>query len=157
MTRSGTEWNAARLYVVAADLRQQEDPTARRDLSIAANLYFQVGNVTEAVAALEAAGARALSGGDAPEAGRFLARAAWVERQASTRSCRPPRSPNLLSVEVDDRAALSPDAHVDRVAAHLAILHVPLIRDGQTDEHRDGLPAVRAVEAKLDQCVVAAR
>src|SRR5688572_6818740 len=67
--------DAARLYVVAAELRQQEDPAARRNLMIAANLYFQVGDAPQAIAALEAAGARALSDGDAHEARRLLARA----------------------------------------------------------------------------------
>src|SRR5688572_13155413 len=63
---------AARLYLVAADLRQQEDPEARRDLFKAAGLYFATGRRAEAVSALEAAGARALSAGDATEARKMF-------------------------------------------------------------------------------------
>ena len=74
--------DAARLYLVAAALRQQEDPEARKDLFKAASLYHQTGDVVGAVAALESAAARALAGGDAAEARRMFARAAWVARDA---------------------------------------------------------------------------
>ena len=73
---------AARLYVVAADLRQQEDPEARRDLFKAASLYYAMGRGAEALAALESAGTRALSSGDAVEARKMFDRAAWVARGA---------------------------------------------------------------------------
>jgi tetratricopeptide (TPR) repeat protein len=73
---------AARLYVVAADLRQQEDPEARRDLLTAASLYYQMGDHAGAISALESAGARARAGGDVAEARRMFARAAWVARDA---------------------------------------------------------------------------
>mgnify|MGYP001304264312 CR=1 FL=1 len=74
--------DAARLYVVAAGLRQREDPEARRDLFTAASLYHQTGDNAGAIAALESAGARALAGGDVAEARRMFARAAWVARDA---------------------------------------------------------------------------
>lgn len=74
--------DAARLYVVAADLRQREDPEARKDLFKAASLYYQTGDMAGAVSALEAAAARALAGGDPAEARRMFARAAWVARDA---------------------------------------------------------------------------
>lgn len=74
--------DAARLYVVAADLRQREDPEARKDLFKAASLYYQTGDMGQAVSALEAAAARALAGGDSAEARRMFARAAWVARDA---------------------------------------------------------------------------
>jgi tetratricopeptide (TPR) repeat protein len=80
--RPGRWADAARLYVVAADLRQQEDPEARKDLFKAATLYYAVGHRAEAVAALESAGARALAGGDVREARRMFDRAAWVARDA---------------------------------------------------------------------------
>ncbi|MEQ1857779.1 MAG: hypothetical protein ABL963_15095 [Longimicrobiales bacterium] len=73
---------AARLYLVAADLRQREDPEAREDLFRAASLYYAMGRTDEAVAALEAAGARALSDGNGAEARRMFDRAAWVARDA---------------------------------------------------------------------------
>lgn len=73
---------AARLYVVAADLRQSEDPEARKDLFKAASLYYATGRTVEAVAALESAGTRTLAGGDAAEARRMFDRAAWVARDA---------------------------------------------------------------------------
>jgi tetratricopeptide (TPR) repeat protein len=73
---------AARLYVVAADLRQQEDPEARKDLFKAASLYYAKGRRAEALAALESAAARALTGGHVAEARRILERAAWVARSA---------------------------------------------------------------------------
>lgn len=74
--------DAARLYLVAADLRQSEDPQALRDLFRAASLYHAVGRAADAVAALESAGARALAGGSVAEARRMLYRAAWVAREA---------------------------------------------------------------------------
>lgn len=74
--------DAARLYLVAADLRQQEDPEARRDLFRAASLYYQMGDNAGAIAALESAGARALSAGYAVEARRMFVGAAWVARDA---------------------------------------------------------------------------
>ncbi len=74
--------DAARLYVVAAGMRQREDPEARRDLFTAASLYYQTGDSAGAIAALESAGARALASGDASEARRMFARAAWVARDA---------------------------------------------------------------------------
>jgi hypothetical protein len=74
--------DAARLYAVAADLRQQEDPEARKDLFKAASLYYASGLRAEAVAALESAGARALVSGEVAEARRMFDRAAWVARDA---------------------------------------------------------------------------
>ncbi len=74
--------DAARLYVVAAELRQREDPEARRDLFTAATLYYQTGDSAGAISALESAGARALAGGEVSEARRMFARAAWVARDA---------------------------------------------------------------------------
>lgn len=74
--------DAARLYVVAADLRQHEDPEARRDLLTAASLFYETGDNAGALAALEAAGVRALAGGSVAEARRMFARAAWVARDA---------------------------------------------------------------------------
>jgi hypothetical protein len=73
---------AARLYVVAADLRQQEDPEARQDLFKAASLYFALGRPLDALAALESAASRALTGGALAEARFMLDRAAWVARSA---------------------------------------------------------------------------
>jgi len=76
-------WDAAaRLYVVAADLRQQEDPEARKDLFKAASLYFALGRPLDALAALESAASRALTGGAFVEARWMLDRAAWVARSA---------------------------------------------------------------------------
>jgi tetratricopeptide (TPR) repeat protein len=74
--------DAARLYLVAADLRQQEDPEARKSLFKAASLYHQTGDIARAVAALESAAARARAAGDPAEARRMFARAAWVARDA---------------------------------------------------------------------------
>jgi hypothetical protein len=73
---------AARLYVVAADLRQQEDPEARKDLFKAASLYFAMGRPLEALSALESAASRALTDGALLEARWMLDRAAWVARSA---------------------------------------------------------------------------
>jgi hypothetical protein len=73
--------DAARLYAVAAELRQSEDPRAREDLFKAASLYYATGRGAEAVAALESAAGRALAEGSVAEAKRWLDRAAWVARR----------------------------------------------------------------------------
>jgi len=61
----------------------------------------------------------------------------------------------LLRIEFEDRAAPGAHVDVDRVAAHLAVLDVALIRNACIDEHRDRLPTVWTVEAVLDELVVA--
>jgi hypothetical protein len=84
--QSPERWSdAARLYLVAADLRQQEDPEARKDLFMAASLYFATGAMSEAVKALESAAARARASGDLTEARRMLDRAAWAAREGGFR------------------------------------------------------------------------
>ena len=78
-----TRWaDAASLYVAAAQLRQREDPQARQDLFLAANLFYQLGDKAGAVAALDAAGSRALSGGDSVFATEMFANAANIAREA---------------------------------------------------------------------------
>jgi hypothetical protein len=74
--------DAASLYVAAAQLRQREDPQARQDLFLAANLSYQVGDHAGAVAALESAGARALSAGDSVFATEMFANAASIAQEA---------------------------------------------------------------------------
>jgi len=78
--------DAASLYKAAADLRQHEDPQARQDLFLAANLLYQGGELTGAMGALEAAGARALSGGDPVLAAQMFANAALVANEAGLRN-----------------------------------------------------------------------
>lgn len=76
-------WDAAaRIYLVAADLRAPQDPEARQDLFKAASLYFASGRPLEALAALESAATKALSSGAYTEAHWMLERAAWVARSA---------------------------------------------------------------------------
>ena len=102
---------AARLYQVAADLRQQEDPEARRDLFKAASLYYAKGRRAEAVAALESAAARALSSGDAADARRMFDRAAWVARSAGlTRHERRliDRATRAADASLEDRGEATP-------------------------------------------------
>ena len=70
--------DAASLYLAAAALRQHEDPQARQDLFLAANLQYQLGDLPAAVAALESAGTRALSGGDSVFATQMFANAAGL-------------------------------------------------------------------------------
>jgi hypothetical protein len=74
--------DAASLYVAAAQLRQREDPQARQDLFMAANLWYQVGDRAGAVAALESAGSRALSAGDSVFATEMFANAASIAQEA---------------------------------------------------------------------------
>jgi tetratricopeptide (TPR) repeat protein len=74
--------DAASLYKAAADLRQHEDPVARQDLFLAANLLYQAGDMSGAMTALEAAGRRALSSGDSVLAAQMFANAALVANQA---------------------------------------------------------------------------
>lgn len=92
---------AARLFAVAADLRQSEDPEARKDLFKAASLYYATGHGAEAVAALESAGARALAGGNIAEARHMFDRAAWVARDAGM---------TVQQRRLSDRAARVADA-----------------------------------------------
>jgi len=73
---------AASLYVAAAQLRQREDPQARQNLFLAANLRYQVGDRAGAVAALESAGSRALSAGDSVFATEMFANAASIAQEA---------------------------------------------------------------------------
>jgi len=85
MTSDG--WaDAASLYVAAAGHRQHEDPQARQDLFLAANLYHQVGDLPAAVSALESAGVRALSSGDSVLAAQMFANAAQVAGEAGLRN-----------------------------------------------------------------------
>jgi len=74
--------DAADLYVAAAGHRQHEDPQARQDLFMAANLYHQVGNVGQAITALESAGVRALSSGDSVLAVQMFGNAAQIAEEA---------------------------------------------------------------------------
>jgi len=74
--------DAASLYVAAAELRQHEDPTARQNLFLAANLYYQSGDKRAAVSALESAGTRAVSVGDSALAAEMFANAAIVAEEA---------------------------------------------------------------------------
>jgi hypothetical protein len=74
--------DAASLYVAAAELRQREDPQARQNLFLAANLWYQVGDQPGAVAALESAGSRALSAGDSVFATEMFANAASIAQEA---------------------------------------------------------------------------
>ena len=81
------QWaDAASLYVAAAELRQHEDPQARQDLFLAANLYYQVGEMEAAMSALESAGTRALASGDAVLASQMFANAATVAEEAGLRN-----------------------------------------------------------------------
>lgn len=74
--------DAASLYVAAAQLRQREDPQARQDLFIAANLSYQLGDRAGAVTALDSAGSRALSAGDSVFAAEMFANAANIAQEA---------------------------------------------------------------------------
>lgn len=74
--------DAASLYMAAAQARQHEDPVARQDLFLAANLYYQVGDLAASVSALESAARRALAGGDAVLAVEMFANAASVAEEA---------------------------------------------------------------------------
>jgi hypothetical protein len=81
MTSEG--WaDAASLYVAAAGHRQHEDPQARQDLFMAANLYHQVGDLASAISALESAGVRALSAGDSVLAAQMFGNAAQIAAEA---------------------------------------------------------------------------
>lgn len=77
--------DAVSLYLSAAQLRQHEDPQARQDLFLAANLAYQLGDLPTAVAALESAGTRAVSGGDAVFATQMFANAAAIAEEAGLR------------------------------------------------------------------------
>jgi hypothetical protein len=74
--------DAASLYLAAARLRQRDDPQARQNLFLAANLSYQVGDRAGAVAALESAGSRALSAGDSVFATEMFANAASIAQEA---------------------------------------------------------------------------
>ena len=74
--------DAASLYLAAAQLRQHQDPRARQDLFLAANLSYQVGDRPTAASALESAGARALSAGDSVFATEMFANAASIAQEA---------------------------------------------------------------------------
>jgi hypothetical protein len=78
--------DAASLYVAAAGHRQHEDPQARQDLFTAANLYYQVGDMSRAMSALESAGTRALASGDSVLALQMFANAALVAQEAGLRN-----------------------------------------------------------------------
>jgi len=85
MTSEG--WaDAASLYVAAAQLRQHEDPQARQDLFLAANLYYQVGDKSAAMTALESSGTRALASGDSVLAAQMFANAAVLAEEAGLRN-----------------------------------------------------------------------
>lgn len=73
--------DAASLYVAAAQLRQHEDPQARQDLFLAANLYYQAGDKSAAMSALESAGTRAVASGDPALAAQMFANAALVAEE----------------------------------------------------------------------------
>jgi hypothetical protein len=74
--------DAASLYIAAAQLRRREDPQARQNLFLAANLSYQVGDREGAVAALDSAGSRALSTGDSVFATEMFANAAIIAQEA---------------------------------------------------------------------------
>jgi len=74
--------DAVSLYLSAAQLRQHEDPQARQDLFLAANLAYQLGDLPAAVSALESAGSRAVSGGDVVFATQMFANAALIAEEA---------------------------------------------------------------------------
>lgn len=74
--------DAVSLYRSAAQLRQHEDPQARQDLFLAANLAYQLGDLPTAVDALESAGTRAMSAGDALFATQMFANAAQIAEEA---------------------------------------------------------------------------
>jgi hypothetical protein len=78
--------DAASLLVAAAGHRQHEDPQARQNLFMAANLYYQVGDKSAAMAALESVGTRALAAGDAVLAVQMFANAAIVAQEAGLRN-----------------------------------------------------------------------
>lgn len=78
-----TRWaDVVSLYLSAAGLRQHEDPQARQDLFLAANLAYQLGDLPTAIEALESAGTRAMSAGDALFATQMFANAAQIADQA---------------------------------------------------------------------------
>lgn len=73
------EWkHAAWLYDQAASLRPVGDPEAVVDLQWAGRLSYYTGNLKASFRALEAAGIRAMEGGDVLTAGGLLVDAAWV-------------------------------------------------------------------------------
>ncbi|MGE0158568.1 MAG: hypothetical protein AB7T31_04095 [Gemmatimonadales bacterium] len=74
--------DAASLLLAAAGLRRREDAQARRDLFLAANLTYQLGDRAGAVAALDSAGSRALSAGDSVFATEMFANAASIAQEA---------------------------------------------------------------------------
>ncbi len=83
LSEQRSRWaDAASLYRSAAQLRQHEDPQARQDLFLAANLAYQLGDLATAVDALESAGTRAMSAGDAIFARQMFANAAVIADEA---------------------------------------------------------------------------
>jgi hypothetical protein len=87
LQRTSDGWaDAASLYVAAAGHRQHEDPQARQDLFLAANLYHQVGDMPAAMGALESAGVRALAAGDSLLAAQMFANAAQIADEAGLRN-----------------------------------------------------------------------
>ena len=56
-------------------------------------------------------------------------------------------------MEKDDAAVLGAKTQADGVTADLAVFHIALIYCRQVEQHADGLPAVWAGEAMLDDFV----
>ena len=77
---------AARLYLGAVQLREDEGPQAQEDLLLAANLSYATGNTAGAITALESAGSRALASGDVVRAADLFTDAAWVAKKAGLRT-----------------------------------------------------------------------
>jgi hypothetical protein len=59
---------------------------------------------------------------------------------------RPARLPKNLGGERSERIVFHRVADLNRIAAHLAIFHVGLAADGEIEQHRDLLSAMRANE-----------
>jgi hypothetical protein len=73
------EWKLATwLYEQAASVRPIGDPEAVVDLHWAGRLAYYTGDLKRSLRALEAAGERAMEGGDVLTAGTLLVDAAWV-------------------------------------------------------------------------------
>ena len=85
------EWkHAAWLFEQAASIRPVGDPEAVVDLHWAGRLAYYVGDLKGSLRALEAAGTRAMEGGDVLTAGSLLVDAAWVaSKMGPTRKRRP--------------------------------------------------------------------
>ena len=96
---------AADLYLAAVQLRADEDPQAQANLVLAANLSYETGDPTGAIAALESAGSRALAGGDIVRAAGIFTDAAWVANKARLRIDQ--RRLSLKVVELADSSELT--------------------------------------------------